>query len=738
MLNSTPLGEVISERQLRRHRNRAGFRIGDDRHVDLFGYAAWMVWLRHNPEPSRQPADYEAVKEAARARSAELSASGRDIGDIPDVADPQRKARAETDFRFFCEVYFPQTFCLPWSDDHLKVIAKIEQAVLRGGLFAMAMPRGSGKTSLAETACIWAMLTGARGFVCLIGSDAGHARSMLESIKVEFETNDLLLADYPEAVFPIHALERIHNRAKGQLCNGQHTRIVWTADEIVLPTIPDSKASGAIIRVAGIESRIRGMKFKRADGRAVRPSLVVLDDPQTDESARSDPQTRARMDTLNGAILNLAGPGQKIAGVMPCTVIRPGDMADQILDRDKHPTWQGTRTKLIYSFPDNEKLWDQYAEIRADSFRNDGDGREATEFYRKHRQAMDAGAVIAWPERHNSDELSAIQHAVNLKLQDERAFWAEYQNEPLPENEGDADMLTAEQIASKTSGQARGEIPIGCNHLTMFIDVHGKALFHMVVAWEDNFTGCVIDYGTYPDQQRAYFALRDVQKTLGRSAPGAGMEGAIYAGLEKLTSDYLAREWRRDDGAMLRIERCLIDANWGQSTDVVYQFCRQSPHSAVIMPSHGRYVGASSVPFSEYKRKRGDRVGHHWRIPNVHGRRQVRHVVIDTNYWKSFVHARLAVAMGDPGCLSLFGLQPTDHQLLAEHVSAEYRVRTEARGRVVDEWKLRAGGPDNHWLDCLVGCAVAASVLGASLPGVSGGLSRRGKRIKLSELQRSR
>jgi hypothetical protein len=156
---------------------------------------------------------------------------------------------------------------------------------------------------------------------------------MLESIKVEFETNDHLCEDYPEAVFPIHSLERIHNRAKGQLCNGKHTRIVWTADEIVLPTIEGSKASGAIIRVAGIESRIRGMKFKRADGRAVRPSLVVLDDPQTDESARSDPQVRSRLETLNGAILNLAGPGQKISGIMPCTVIRPGDLADQILDR---------------------------------------------------------------------------------------------------------------------------------------------------------------------------------------------------------------------------------------------------------------------------------------------------------------------------------------------------------------------------------------------------------------------
>ncbi len=738
MLNSTPLGEVINERQLHRHRGRAGYRIGDDRYIDLYRYTAWLALQHREPKREAGPADYEAMKEAARARNARLSAIGRDIGSIPLVADPERKERAASDFRFFCEAYFPEAFCLPWSPDHLKVIGKIEQAVLRGGLFAMAMPRGSGKTTLAETACIWAMLTGAREFVCLIGSDAGHARGMLESIKVEFETNERLLADYPEAVFPIHALERIHNRAKGQICEGKPTRIVWTADEIVLPTIAGSRASGTIIRVAGIESRIRGMKFKRADGRAVRPSLVVLDDPQTDESARSPQQVQSRMDTLNGAILNLAGPGQKISGIMPCTVIRPGDMADRILDRDSHPAWQGERTKLVYRFPTNTKLWDQYAEIRAESFRNDGDGREATDFYREHREEMDDGAMIAWPERFNPDEVSAIQHAINLRLQDERAFFSEYQNEPLPEDEGESDQLTAAQVAAKLNGYDRGAIPIGASHLTMFIDVQGKLLFHVVAAWEDDFTGYVIDYGTWPDQQRPYFTLRDAQRTLARAAPGTGLEGAIYAGLERLTKAYLAKAWRREDGAELRIGRCLVDANWGQSTDVVYQFCRQSQHGAVLMPSHGRYVGASSIPFSEYRQKRGERVGHHWRIPNVSGRRQVRHTLIDTNYWKSFVQERLGVAMGDRGCLSLYGRKPEAHQLLSEHLTAEYRVRTEARGRVVDEWKLRAGAPDNHWLDCLVGCAVAASILGAELPGTGGAAPGLRTRLKLSEIQKGR
>jgi len=198
----------------------------------------------------------------------------------------------------------------------------------------------------------------------------------------------------------------------------------------------------------------------------------------------------------------------------------------------------------------------------------------------------------------------------------------------------------------------------------------------------------------------------------------------------------LSRVYRREDGAEMRIDRCLIDANWGQSSDVVYQFSRQNRFAGIVLPSHGKYVGASSIPFAEYKRKRGDRVGLHWRIPNVAGKRQVRHVLVDTNYWKSFVHARLAVSMGDPGCLSLFGRDETAHRLLADHLTAEYRVKAAAQGRVVDEWKLKAVRPDNHWLDCLVGCAVAASVQGAALLNLGEKTALGTARIKLSDLQK--
>src|SRR5262245_39774805 len=200
LLNSTPLRTVIDERQLYRHRMLAGFRIGDGRHVDLFRYVAWLVNVKNEPDP--EAAGYGALKERARARNAALSLEGRDIGELPPVLNPERKEQAARSFRFSCEMYFPQTFHLAWSRDHLKVIAKIEMAVLHGGLFALAMPRGSGKTTLAECACLWAILFGHREFVALVGASEVHAEEMLDSIKMALEGNGRLLEDFPRRSSP--------------------------------------------------------------------------------------------------------------------------------------------------------------------------------------------------------------------------------------------------------------------------------------------------------------------------------------------------------------------------------------------------------------------------------------------------------------------------------------------------------------------------------------------------------
>ena len=676
--------------------------------------------------------------DAAR-RSSERSLEGRDIGELPAVENEARKESCRLDFRKFCETYFPEVYVLEWSEDHLRAIEKIQKSVLKGGLFALAMSRGSGKSSLTETAAIWAMLYGHREFVVVVGASESAALEILDSIKTELEVNEHLAADFPEVCYPITCLEGIANRCAGQLYKGERTRITWTANEIVLPTIRGAASSGVLVRVAGITGRIRGMKYKKPDGRTIRPEFVVIDDPQTSESAGSLEQTRKRVRVLAGDILGLAGPGKKISGIMPCTVIRPGDMAEQILDKSKHPEWNGERCKMLYQMPTNEELWNRYADLRADELREKGTFAAATEFYRQHREDMDAGAKVSWPDRFNYDEISAIQHAMNLKLTDEAAFWAEYQNDPLPEDLGTEEQLTVDGIVNKLNGLSQSAIPVSATHVTMFIDVQKTLLFFVVCAWSDDFSGTVVDYGAWPDQRRRYFTLADANPTLQSKHPRTGLEGCLYAGLKELTERYLSREYTRDDGASMRIERCLVDANWGQSTEVVYQFCRESQFANIILPSHGKYIGASSKPMSEYKKTAGDRVGHNWRIPNIRGRRAVRHVIFDTNYWKSFVASRILTSLGDKGSLSLWGRSPEAHLLFAEHLTAEYRVKTEGRGRKVEEWKMRPEAKDNHWFDGIVGNAVAASMCGCVLEGTDQQVQKKPRvKVKLSELRKAR
>ena len=757
LLNSTSFGFVLAQARLYREFNRVGFRIGSSenpRNINLLKYIAWMFDRKHTPEETSGARSYEERRNAERDRQAEQSLAGRDIGPLPEVVNPDRKAACERNFQLFCESYFPETYSLAWSPDHLKVIEKIETAVLRGGLFALALPRGSGKTTITESAALWSMLYGHREFVVLIGATESAALELLDSLKTELEVNERLAEDFPEVCYPVAQLEGIANRCAGQLYKGERTRITWTSNEIVLPTVEGSRASGIIVRVAGITGRIRGMKFKRSDGRNVRPSLVVIDDPQTSESAGSLEQTRKRVRVLAGDILGLAGPGQKISGIMPCTIIRPGDMADIILNRNTHPDWNGEKTRMVYSFPTNMKLWEEYAEIRAEALRTEGNFQKATEFYLANREAMDAGAEVSWEARFNHDEVSALQHAMNLKFQDEAAFMSEYQNDPLPDDTADDSLLSVDGICAKINGLARRRVPLKCDRLTMFVDVQKALLFYVVIAWAEDFTGAVIDYGSWPDQHRHEYSLADANPSIQTLFPKAGFEGALYAALSALTDECLGREWEREDGAVLKIERALVDANWGQSTDVVYQFCRQSSHAGVILPSHGRYVGASSKPMTEYRKQQGDRLGFNWMIPNVAGKRAIRHVIYDTNYWKSFIHARLAVPVGDKGSLTLYGRIPGAHQLFAEHLTAEYRVKTQGRGRTVDEWKLKPQSHDNHFLDCVAGCAVCGSMLGASLPETLpakldrkpmirlsdkrlGGIPPNG-RLKLSELRRQK
>ena len=642
----------------------------------------------------------------------------REIGPLPSIVNAERKAECGQSLELFLRTYFPLAFKLEFSDDHRIVIRKLETSIREGGLFALAMPRGSGKTTISVRAMLWAILYGYRRFGMLIGASGAAAKELLDEIKVELETNDLLLEDFPEVCYPIRKLEGIAQRAKGQTLGGRQTAMEYKGAQIILPTVTDSPASGAIIRTAGITGRVRGAKHTTRDGDVIRPDFVIPDDPQTDRSAQSVNQCNTRERVFQGAILGLAGPGKRIAAVCPCTVIRHGDLAHRLLDKSIHPMWDGERMKMVYAWPTNQALWDTYADLRAADLR-DGDTKlqRATAYYIENRKAMDEGSRVAWEQRFEPHEASAIQHAMNLKLKDPEAFEAEYQNEPREQlgNHAIGVTATAEYICQRVNGYQQREIPREATHLVGAVDVQGSCFWYLLLAFNEQFTSWIVDYGIFPDQNKTYVTLQEVDRTIQDMTGVQSLEGSILSGLRRLENHLLTTQYVRDDGAIMPIETLVIDANWGPSTKTVYSFVRQTEQRMLWLPWHGRGVKASQNTMDLWKKKPGEIIGQDWKIvPSYNQGQSPRHIIADTNAWKAFVHARLKQPDGEAGAMTIFKASPSRHRMLADHITAEVAIETQGRGRELHEFQ-EIPGRDNHLFDCLTMATVGASTRNARL-----------------------
>ena len=163
-----------------------------------------------------------AEKERNRVlrRAREVSEKSRDISEaMYSCMNPGRREECRLDLKLFLETYMPEAFYLDWSPDHLRAIKKIETSVLDGGLFALAMPRGSGKSTLCLGALMWLILYAHKKYPVLVGATAPAAEKQLKAVVIFMTTNQLFLEDFPESCIPFQALGGQANRAGGQLCN---------------------------------------------------------------------------------------------------------------------------------------------------------------------------------------------------------------------------------------------------------------------------------------------------------------------------------------------------------------------------------------------------------------------------------------------------------------------------------------------------------------------------------------
>lgn len=653
--------------------------------------------------------------EKHRARAVEYSraqvSSVRDIGPPPNIVDTARRDDCRYDLQLFLETYFPRVFALKWSADHEMLLRETQRVILEGGQVCVAMPRGSGKTSIFQHSMIWASLYAHRLFTILLLADATNFTRLLSGIRTVMESSQLLLQDFPEVIHPIQKLERTATRANYQVCCGQATYIKWGTKAIQFPTTEwtlERGNAGVCLGGGGLtSSAIRGQVMSLPNGEQRRPSLALVDDPQTRAVARSEAQVAGLEEIIKADICGMSGPDGDMSLMMACTVIEQGDLADRLLDKNRNPQITGIRVSTIKRWPEHMRKWEEYSEIRRREYLEEVEEGSATAFYLKHQQEMDAGAVHYWPERKPPRFATALEASMAEYFQDPRSFMSERQNQPAADFDSEFVPLNPLELSRRVNKYARNEVPHDVQKITAFVDVQLRMLFWMVVGWTKDYGGYVMDYGTWPKVPRAHFSYRELKSPTLQTTYKAEDDDAIRMGICDLLGTLGSHEWtRKSDNASMRLDRGMIDC--GYKYDVVESALIHGKLANTWLPYRGVGVGAKDNPIKVW---RAQLRGKHWLL-NKPQDRFLRAITADTNHWKSHVYDSLRVPVSHSAAITWFKGMASERQLLADHCTAEVAVRCEAKGRRVDEWELKPNKPDNHWWDCLVGNAVAANVCG--------------------------
>ena len=315
--------------------------------------------------------------------------------DTDPAASKARRERAWHDYEFFCRTYFPHYVPTAFFSLFQQFIFKRLPEVIDGptdGREVHQAPRGEAKSTYeTQLGSLWCIVTGRKHMIGIIMNTEEQAAEMLESIKAELDTNPRLAMDFPEAC------------GRGR---------VWQATTIVT-------ANNRKVRIGGTGKKIRGMKHGPH-----RPDLVFLDDLENDDNVRDKGQRDKVQDFVLKAVLGLAGPAGGMDVFWPGTSLHYDAAINRV---SRKPGWRRKVFKSIMQWPDRMDLWDKWEGIYT-AGADDEEAKEAAEaealaFYQANKEAMDAGAVVSWPD------VRPLYRLMCMRATDHDAFNQEQQNE---------------------------------------------------------------------------------------------------------------------------------------------------------------------------------------------------------------------------------------------------------------------------------------------------------------------
>lgn len=573
-----------------------------------------------------------------------------------------------------------------------------------GSRQAIAAPRGCGKSTIGKAMIVYLVLAGMVRFPLPIAATGAFASEFYADFQNRIALNDLLYADFPEVCHPVRALEGAPQRASRQHIDGQLTRIEWTATRLSLPYVTCENAvcktyGGVKMKYYGLDAAFRGVNVDNE-----RPDFVLIDDPETEESAASLQQIEKREKTLDRAISGLAEEGDNLAIVAFTTIQNRYCLSFRLTDRKERPAFNGLRFGMIMKWPTNMEMWETYISTRhADQEAGDEHGMNAVQFYLDNRDAMDAGHEMLtdfYKPQFTDDGRQTVYSALQVqfnKIADTNmsAYRSEYQNDPEEEEKPETSGLTAARVQSRVTDIPQRSVPSTTELRTVGLDLGNYNSHWTDIAWEGKAIGSVVDYG--------------IMETYGLNASSddKAIELAILASLEV---------WAEDVVAKINPLLALIDSGSGRGhAQAVYEFCRR--RGAPFFPSKGWDQQRFKLPKKQEGKEPFLEAWAHYLQED-----RVWLYNVNTEWWKRWTQQRFITDPFDSagnrtdGSLTLFspGEDKKRHLSFAHHIVSEEEQLVPVHGKEMKRvWFVK--NRNNHWLDATALACAAAGCVGVRL-----------------------
>ena len=353
-----------------------------------------------------------AVIKAGKATDYHIDTFRKDKAELVKL---KRVHRAEVDVAYFTYAYLSDGANSANEDnvvrnsddgtphDPLDMVAPIHReffdlcdhvnASERNARLAIAAARGHSKSGMFSNAFpLHQVVFRRRKYVLIISETDSLSKKLIGWINKQLKFNELLREDF------------------GVLMHESHSRNEKDNEEAFITL------SNTLVEASSSGKQLRGKRHG-----AVRPDLVIIDDPSSMNNEGTKEAREKLVHWFNSVVVPIGSKATAI--VLVGTMVSATGLLNHVLKRkDFKSSFHGA----VISEPANPKLWDEYCEVYARSESME----EVDAFYQANKEALEEGIVLAWPWRWTYRAL--MHEKVNMGT---RAYNSEYRNLAFSEDE---------------------------------------------------------------------------------------------------------------------------------------------------------------------------------------------------------------------------------------------------------------------------------------------------------------